>query len=274
MNAPILQIGEKVIYVYEVPFLLHRYQVMPQILRGIIIDQAIADVDCTESECIAAISEFEKQRNITSDKEREYWLRNQGISLEEMHDLAIRPLKIEKFKIATWGKKVESDFLKRKASLDQVVYSVIRHKDRGIVQEIYFRIREREQSFTELAREYSQGSEANAGGIIGPIPLSKLHQNISKLLSVSQPGQLWSPRQVGEWFVILRLEKLLPAQLDEVMRRYLIDELFEKWLAEQIEKMDKCLTLRHKDANETGASQFCQSIRHCVQKSHPILSFS
>lgn len=258
MNAPILQIGEKVIYAHEVPFLLHRYQVMPQILRGIVIDQAIANIYCTELECIAAIGEFEKQRNITSDKEREYWLKNQGITLEQMDDLAIRPLKIEKFKFATLENNVESYFLKRKQSLDQVVYSLIRHKDPDLLYELYFRIEEGEQSFAELAREYSQGSEAHRGGMIGPIPLSKLNQNISKLLSVSQPGQLWLPCQIEEWFVILRLEKLFPARLDEVMRRHMIDELFEKWLAEQIEKMDKCLTLRYKDANEMGVSQFCK----------------
>lgn len=52
------------------------------------------------------------------------------------------------------------------------------------------------------------------------------------MLSVSQPGQLWPPLRLGEWLLIVRLEKLLPAQLDEPMRQSLLNELFEAWLQE------------------------------------------
>ncbi len=53
-------------------------------------------------------------------------------------------MRIEKFKIATWGHKVESYSLAWKISLDQVVYSLIRTKDQGLAQEIYFRIQKGE----------------------------------------------------------------------------------------------------------------------------------
>ncbi|AFY34512.1 peptidylprolyl isomerase [Calothrix sp. PCC 7507] len=239
MNQEILQIGGINIHAHEVPSLLQRYQVIPQIQRGIIIDQAISNILLTESEAAAAIDECKNRCQITSDDELKTWLQNQGMTLEKMTDLAIRAWKIEKFKIATWEKKVESYFLKRKASLDQVIYSLIRHQDQGIAAEIYFRIQAEEQSFAELAREYSQGAEVRTSGIIGPVPLNQLHPIISNILSVSQPGQLWPPRPMGECFIILRLEKLLPAQLDEMMRRRLIDELFEQWLNEQVKQLSR-----------------------------------
>jgi parvulin-like peptidyl-prolyl isomerase len=237
MKSPILQIGKTVIHAHEVPFLLHRYQVMPHIWRGIVIDEAIEDIDFADSEYIAAVTDFEKKHQITSDMERQTWLENQGVTLEQMQDLVIRNLKLGKFKNTTFGKQVESYFLKRKASLEQVIYSLIRHNDEGMANEIYFRIQAGEQCFAELAREYSQGFEAYTGGIMGPVPLSNPHPAISQLLSVSKTGQLWSPRLIGEWYVIVRLEKLLPAQLDEAMRRKLIDELFEQWVAEEIKKI-------------------------------------
>jgi parvulin-like peptidyl-prolyl isomerase len=237
MNPEILQIGGINIYKNEVPSLLQRYQVIPQIKRGIVIDQAISNIFLTESESATAIYECKKCCQITSDHELKVWLQNQGMTLEKMQELAIRALQIEKFKIATWGKKVESYFLKRKASLNQVIYSLIRHQDSEITSEIYFRIQAEEQSFTELAREYSQGLEVHTSGIIGPVLLNQLDPIISNILSVSQPGQLWSPRPMGQWFIILRLEKLLPAQLDEMMRRRLIDELFEQWLNEQVKQL-------------------------------------
>ena len=236
MATQILQIGNKVIQDHEVLPLLSRYQLMPQLVRNIILDQAIADIAYTEEEK-TAIKEFEAQHQLTSPQAREAWLQKQGMTLEQMQDLAMRPVLVEKFKTATWGRKVDSYFMTRKTSLDQVVYSLLRTKDIGLAQELYFRIQEGEQSFAELAREYSQGSEAKTGGLLGPVPLSQPHPAISKLLSVSKVGQLWPPRPLAEWFVVIRLEKLIPAQLDQPMRRRLLDELFETWLQEQIQQV-------------------------------------
>lgn len=236
--ATAIQVGSKVIQTEEVPSLLQRYQLISQVLRGLVIDQAIADITFTQEECLAAIAEFENQQQIASPEARSAWLQNQAMTLEQMEEIAIRPLKIEKFKTATWGHKVGSYFLTRKASLDQVVYSLIRTKDTGLARELYFRIQEGEQSFAELARKYSQGAEADTGGLLGPVPLTHPHPVIGKLLSVSQPGKLWPPRPVSEWLVIVRLEKIFPAQLDESMRRRLINELFETWLQEQIKETE------------------------------------
>jgi parvulin-like peptidyl-prolyl isomerase len=156
---------------------------------------------------------------------------------EQVEELAVRPVLLEKFKAATWGSKVESYFMTRKGSLDQVVYSLIRTQDLGLANEIYFRIQEGEQSFAELAKEYSKGPEARTGGLLGPVALSQPHPAIAKLLSVSQPGQLWPPRALAEWMVIVRLEKYMPARLDEAMRRQLIDEMFEDWIKKEIQKV-------------------------------------
>lgn len=217
--------------------LLSRYQLMPQLVRNLMIDQAIADVSCTDEERQTAIEAFEAQQQITPTT-REAWLNQQGMTLAQMHDLALRPVLLGKHKTTVWGPKVDNYFLTRKAHLDQVVYSLIRTKDMGLAQEIYFRILEGEQSFAELAREYSQGAEAKTSGLLGPVPLAQPHPAISKLLSVSQPGQLWAPRPLAEWVVIIRLEKLIPAQLDKSMRRRLQDELFENWLAERMQQVN------------------------------------
>jgi parvulin-like peptidyl-prolyl isomerase len=53
------------------------------------------------------------------------------------------------------------------------------------------------------------------------------------MLSSSQPGQILPPTRIADWFVILRLEKFIPAQLDEFIKVRLLNELFETWLQEQ-----------------------------------------
>lgn len=240
----LFQIGDKLLQAQDIPHLLKRYQLMPQFLRGVVIDQAIADMTCTEEEQAAAIEQFQAQNQLTSPEAKETWLKNQDLTPEEFESLAIRPTLIEKFKQSTWSGKVENYFLSRKPHLDHVVYSLLRTKNPGLAQELYFRIQEGEQSFAELARTYSEGPENRTGGLLGPVPLAQPHPAIGKLLSVSQPGQLWSPRPLAEWMVIIRLEKFMPAQLDESMRRRLIDELFETWLQQQVAELGPLQPLR------------------------------
>ncbi|MEM8603916.1 MAG: hypothetical protein AAGF24_08790 [Cyanobacteria bacterium P01_H01_bin.121] len=71
--------------------------------------------------------------------------------------------------------------------------------------------------------------------MVGPVELKTPHPTVAKLLSVSQPQQLSPLTRLDKWFIILQLEKLIPSQLDESMRKQLINELFQQWLQEQID---------------------------------------
>jgi parvulin-like peptidyl-prolyl isomerase len=76
-----------------------------------------------------------------------------------------------------------------------------------------------------LAHEFSEGPEKQAGGLVGPMPLSQPHPGLARLLQVSQPGQLWPPKALEGWWVIVRLEALHGAVLDGAMgERLLLDE--------------------------------------------------
>lgn len=233
----VLQVGNRTITAEKIIPLLVGYQMLPQLLRELIIDQAIASIECVPEEKASACQQFYEKNQLTSETERGTWLAHYGITSEQLEDLATRELRIQKFKQATWGHKLESYFLSRKSKLDKVIYSQIRTKDVGIAQELYFRIQEGEQSFAELVREYSQGPEAKTGGLIGPIEMNTPHPALAQKLSVSKPGQACSPIRLGEWLVIVRLEKFIPAQLDESMRRQLLHELFSAWLQEQFHKL-------------------------------------
>ena len=232
-----LESGNRIINAEEIIPLLAGYQMLPQLLREIIIDRAIAPIKCTPEEEAKVRQQFYAQNMLTSETKREAWLERHGMTPQQLETLATRGLRIEKFKQATWGHKLESYFLSRKAQLDKVIYSLIRTKDVGIAQEIYFRIQEGEQTFAELAREYSQGQEAQTGGLIGPVEMSTPNPTLVQMLCVSQPGQLWPPMRLGEWLVIVRLEKLMPAQLDEPMRSRLLNECFATWLSEQLDQL-------------------------------------
>ncbi len=232
----IIQIGNRTIIKAEILTLLTEYQMLPLLWRGLIIDQAIAPIELSDLDKINALKQFDKKHQLTSLAKRSFWGEARGMTIEQVENFATRELKIERFKAATWGAKLESYFLTHKSKLDKVVYSLLRTTGQEVATELYFRIESGEQTFAELAREYSQGAEAQTGGLLGPIELTQPHPTLAKMLSVSQPGQLWSPIQLGEWFVIVRLEKFIPAVLDDVMRQQLLNGLFEGWIQEQVQQ--------------------------------------
>ncbi len=57
------------------------------------------------------------------------------------------------------------------------------------------------------------------------------------MLTVSKPGQLLPPTRLGDWFLVVRLEKFIPAVFDEAMRQKLLNQLFKQWLNEQINQI-------------------------------------
>ncbi|MBW4448216.1 MAG: peptidylprolyl isomerase [Spirirestis rafaelensis WJT71-NPBG6] len=232
--ATVLQIGDRTIKSEEIIPLMAGYKILPQLLSETIIDQAIANIDCTPEETESACEEFYQHWHLTNNTQKQAWLQRYGMRQQQLDSLATRNLRIEKFKQKTWGHKLESYFLKRKEQLDQAIYSLLRVKDQGLANELYFRIKEGEQSFSELAFKHSEGAEAKTGGLIGPVELRTLHPNLAQILRMSQPGEIWTPLPFGEWQVVVRLEKLIPAQLDEGMRQRLLQEKFQAWFQEQL----------------------------------------
>lgn len=235
----ILQVGDRTITAEEIIPLLANYQLLPQLLRELIIDEAIAPFSCTPEETAEACQRFYEQNKLATEEAQQAWLEAQGMQVEQLAAIATRSLRIQKFKQATWENKLEAYFLKRKAQLDRVIYSLVRVKELGIANELYFRLQAEEQSFADLAREYSQGPEAQTGGLIGPVEMSTPHPSLARMLAASQPGQLLPPTRIGEWIVVVRLEKLIPTQLDDTTRRQLLDELFNNWMQEQLSQVKR-----------------------------------
>jgi parvulin-like peptidyl-prolyl isomerase len=219
------------------------YGMMPQLVREMTLDRCVADISISPEEQQSAYKQAFQQLAIDSDEKLAAWLGQQGMTIAQLQARAERSLKLVKFKQSQWGAKVNANFLERKQSLDRVIYSLICTKDFCVAQELYFRIKEGEQTFEELAREYSQGPEAQTGGLIGPVEMGSIHPNLSKMLAAGDVGQVQTPTVIGDWIVLVRLEKLLPASLDETMQQRLIDESFSKWLEETVSQQMQTLAI-------------------------------
>ena len=224
-SGPTLRIGQRELTPEQVCRYLSTSKLLPQFVRDIVLEDALQGVPYTEEELNAAIKTIAQQRQ------------NQHlVDVKSLSLLALRSLRLEKFKVLSWGNTLESYFLKRRQDLDQVVCSLIQTPDASLAQELYFRIQNQEDSFESLAQHYSQSSETQQGGKLGPLPLSQLHPEIAKHLRGLKPGQMAPVFILGQQCILIRLDHLIPAQLNEPMRQSLLNELFDNWLEHESAK--------------------------------------
>jgi parvulin-like peptidyl-prolyl isomerase len=232
----VIQTGEEIITASELIPLLTNYQMLSRVVAEYIIDEAIKPIKCTPEEITTACQQFALANQLTTETERLTWLNRHQLNLEQFIAIATRNLKIAKFKQAFWGDQVKHYFFKNKQQFDRVIYSIIRVQDLDLAQEIYFRIQAKEQSFAELARQYSQGAEALLGGLVGVVELKTLPQPLKEALSTNQTEGNTLPLRMGKWMTIVRLEKYIHAQLDEQTQQRILNELFNNWLQQQLQQ--------------------------------------
>lgn len=215
---------------------LARYQMLPQLIKESIIDEAIESIECTPEEIASACAIFERQNQLHTEEQKQAWADSHGMTSEDIIEVATRKLKIEKFKQQQWGNSTERYFIKRKAQLDKVSFSIIRTSDKNLAQEIYFRIQDKEQTFAELAQQYSEGAEAPLGGMVAPVELGSLPPAFAQLLQNRQPGDLLPPVPINGATVIIQVNSVMSAKLDPLTYQRLLNEQFQAWLQQQVKQ--------------------------------------
>tara|TARA_B100000212_G_C27317459_1_gene508575 strand:- start:109 stop:864 length:756 start_codon:yes stop_codon:yes gene_type:complete len=234
MNEDWIEIEGERISLEMTPKLIKKLNLLPIFIRRYLEAKYTLPIIPEKDEQIAFQKEFMKTNGISDKESLTNWLNKNGKSEKEMNNILFNSLRLEIFKKTKFKKKVESIFLERKSDLDRVTYSIIRVKSRAKAVELHMRLNEEESTFPELASTYSEGIENIMHGLIGPVEFANVNPVIREYLKNSSPGQLWPPFEIDSWWIILRIERLLPATLNEAMESRLIQEMYENWIKEKI----------------------------------------
>ena len=237
LDSPLQRLSQNAISGTEVVGLLQQYGLMIQLQRELIIDAELRSIECNDEDIFSAYKAFYQHQQINSDQDRAEWLQRNHLNLAQFEQLVLRTVKLDRFKQTTFSHQVDSYFLQRKNQLDRASYSLLRVKDPHLAQELFFRLEAGEATFPELVKQYSQGQEAETDGSIGPHELSFPHPTLAQKIRSLKPGRLSHPLQVADWFVIVKLDRYFPAQLDDKMRSRLIEELYDRWIQNQLKQL-------------------------------------
>lgn len=213
--------------------LVRRTESIKLLVKREIEEQIIAVVDLSEEDLNTLLQDHKTSHHLDDDDALRAWQQERCWTDQDLILHVSRQECLNRFATQQFGAGIEEDFLKRKHELDTVVYSLLRVQDQGMARELWIQLSEGETTFAEAAARYSDGPEATTKGVIGPVPLGQLQPELAERLRSLQKGELREPLAAGPWCILLRLEQLTPAKLDDGMRQRLLQEQLEGWLTQR-----------------------------------------
>ncbi len=184
-----------------------------------------------------AVVDFRLQQQLTDPKQFQDWLTRNGLDYTTFHDQISLNFKVEKLKSVVTEPKLQEYFIERKVFLDRVVLSRIVVDDQELADEIKLQIKEGTR-FETLAREHSVADDRIANGMMGPVSRGTMPDEVRAAIDSAQPGDIIGPIELENHWALFRVEQLIPATLDSPQLRQLLQtELFDRWIAEKIQKM-------------------------------------
>ena len=213
--------------------LLRRHDLLRSLVQRQIVAEAVVAVVVTADEQQQLLNAYRQRNRLEEDGALQNHLRQRGLDQADLIWQLELPLRSQRHSQELFGPKAEQRFLERKNSLDQVVYSLLRLKDGFLARELYLQISEGESDFAALAAQHAEGPERTTRGVMGPVPLTQAHPALAERLRTNAPGKLMEPFQIQEWWLVVRLERYLPANFDAAMNNRMCTELFEQWIQEE-----------------------------------------
>ncbi|BAT55021.1 PpiC-type peptidyl-prolyl cis-trans isomerase [Nostoc sp. NIES-3756] len=215
-------------------------QFIGDVLRQYVIEQEIQgrdDVDINPALTEQTVIDFRLKNQLADPQAFQEWLTKNGTDYQRFHASITFNFKLERLKTLVTQAKLPEYFIEQKIFLDRVVLSRIMVDSRELAEELQLQIAEG-GSFEQLAKEYSVLDDRLVNGMMGPISRGTMPDKLRAAIDAASPGQLVGPIEIDGRYGLFRVEQFLPASLDDIqLKQALQNELFEKWLAEKIQKL-------------------------------------
>jgi parvulin-like peptidyl-prolyl isomerase len=215
--------------------------VLWEIVLQHVIEQELNAVEELEinSELIdQIILEFRVENDLTNYDGFQAWLANDGLDYSTFRQQIASKFQLEHLKTRITERNLQEYFIEQKIFLDRVVLSRLVVQEKALAEELKSQILEEGARFEHLAQEYSVAEDGIFNGMMGAASRGTMPDDLRAAIDLANPGELIGPLKIEELWYLVRVEKFLPASLDESIEQQLKDELFEQWLEEKVQQMD------------------------------------
>lgn len=215
---------------------LARHELLSDLLKRQLLE-ALVEQEQDSGADSDDLTRLAKRLGYQKETELEIWRKRFEIDLDSLQSMAAFPRRLSKVTEDLWGEGIPSLFLERRPDLDQVVLSLVRFSDPDLAQELYFQLKEGELSFGELVERHASGKDQLRRGLLGPLPLKRLHPLLAKVVERYPEKALIPPIDIDGKVHLIRVEGIVRAELDDSLRQQLLVEQRTQWLAQQMRRI-------------------------------------
>jgi parvulin-like peptidyl-prolyl isomerase len=163
------------------------------------------------------------------------WLARQRMSELDLDALILRHVWKQKLEERIPRAKVEEFFTTNRALFDRAQLSHLIVDREGLAGELLSQIQEEERDFAELVRKHSIHADSrNQGGSLGVVPRRTLPTEMAALVFAAKPGTVVGPVRMALGYHLVKVEELLPGQLDQATENAIREQMFNAWLEAQV----------------------------------------
>ena len=182
----------------------------------------------------AAADAFRRRHGLTSAAQTQAWLAREGLSVQDFEAALERDLLIDRLQDHLCRDRIAGHFEAHRTRYDRLRLRQITAGDDGAARELLSQLRDEGADFAELGRLHSRHEPSRAaGGDLGVVFRCQLPPAAADAVAAAQPGEVVGPIATPAGVLLLRVESVAPAQLDDLTAAVIRRELFDAWLREQ-----------------------------------------
>ena len=213
---------------------LSKYGLLKEYLKSKILETKLQNIELNREEISIAKKNYMKFFHLKDDNALEKHRISNTLSTENLFYKITLFSKVQKYCEINYSEVINKIFYKQKEKIDSVKYSLIRVKENGLCKELYYRVKDDNDDFNQIAKDYSIGIEKQTSGFIGPLSLDKVHPKVRDKLKKCYLNFLHKPFKVNNDWILIRLEEYFESKLDQNYIKKLNSELLDKEIEKEI----------------------------------------
>ena len=240
-QLPVMLLDDKPVGGSQVVDIIRRQGLTNMLVRKIILDSALGELKISSEEESKLLEEFRTEKQLESDESYIDFLNNHQIDDKILrYDITV-PKRISLYREERWGPHANTLYLKHKDKFDSVVYQRLQCNSPNTMREVYFRLKDHEESWESLAQQFNP-NQSEPSARLGPVPVAEVEPEVLQALRKAGPGKICSPIPLLKETVIVQLECFESIAFNNDLRNRILHMEFENWLDEESSKMLKSVS--------------------------------
>ena len=221
----------------EIVDILRKDGKLPSLVQELILNRTLEATKLAPNKEDELINDFRKQKQLLQEEDFLDFLQRNHLNVSLLAASLTRPHKVVKYREERWGPRANSLYLKHKDKYDKFTYKRLQSDNSDIMQEVFFRLKDGEDSWENLAPQFP-GAKPNSDARIEKVPISQIEPALVGELRKAGAGVVIRPLVLNSnTVVVAELESIEPSSFDDEIRTLILREEFDKWLVEESIKM-------------------------------------